>query len=44
VKAVPAVPLEGGSVVKASLEAVPAPIVMLLLVALVSPLEAAVSV
>ena len=44
VKAVAAVPLEGGSVVKASLEAAPALIVIPVLVALVSPLVAAVSV
>jgi hypothetical protein len=44
VKAVAAVPLEGGSVVKTSFEAVPAAIVIPVLVALVSPLDAAVSV
>jgi Zn-dependent protease len=44
VNAVPIVPLDGGSVVKASLEAAPALIAILVLVALVSPEEAAVSV
>jgi hypothetical protein len=44
VNAVPAVPFEGGSTVKTSLEAVPELITTLVLVALVIPEEAAVSV
>jgi len=43
-KGVPAVPFEGGPEVKTTLEGMPAPIVMLLLVAPVSPADAACSV
>ena len=43
-KGAPSVALAGGSVVKTSLDAVPAPITILELVALVSPPDAAVSV